>query len=117
MQTKLTLRLEQRLIRRAKAYARRTGKSVSELVADFFGRLEATPEERGPRVVAQSPAVQSLVHSGTPSASLTSKLPKNGRPRGRSSEAMDRSMSCASFGKGTSGMSMPCTSGPRRSRT
>ena len=61
MQTKLTLRLEQRLIRRAKAYARRTGKSVSELVADFFGRLEAPAEEAPPRVTAQSPAVQSLV--------------------------------------------------------
>jgi hypothetical protein len=61
MQTKLTLRLEQRLIRRAKAYARRTGKSVSELVADFFGRLEAPAGEQQARVVAQSPAVQSLV--------------------------------------------------------
>ena len=61
MQTKLTLRLEQRLIRRAKAYARRTGKSVSELVADFFSRLEAPADEATPGVVAQSPAVQSLV--------------------------------------------------------
>lgn len=61
MQTKLTLRLEQRLIRRAKAYAQRTGKSVSELVADFFGRLEAPAEDTPRPVVAQSPAVQSLV--------------------------------------------------------
>jgi uncharacterized protein DUF6364 len=61
MQTKLTLRLEQRLIRRAKAYARRTGKSVSELVADFFGRLEAPAEVPPTEGVAQSPAVQSLV--------------------------------------------------------
>lgn len=61
MRTKLTLRLEQRLIRRAKAYARRTGKSVSELVADFFGRLEAPADGTSPRVLAQSPAVQSLV--------------------------------------------------------
>jgi hypothetical protein len=61
VQTKLTLRLEQRLIRRAKAYARRTGKSVSQLVADFFGRLEAPADETAPRVAAQSPAVQSLV--------------------------------------------------------
>lgn len=61
MQTKLTLRLEQRLIRRAKAYARRTGKSVSELVADFFGRLEAPAEEAAPPIVAHSPMVQSLV--------------------------------------------------------
>lgn len=60
MQTKLTLRLEQRLIRRAKAYARRSGKSVSELVAEFFGRLESLPDD-GASSVAQSPAVQSLV--------------------------------------------------------
>ena len=61
MQTKLTLRLEQRLIRRAKVYARRTGKSVSELVADFFRRLDAPADEASQRVVVQSPAVQSLV--------------------------------------------------------
>lgn len=61
MQTKLTLRLEQRLIRRAKAYARRTGKSVSELVADFFGRLDPPAEEPTAQGVAKSPAVQSLV--------------------------------------------------------
>jgi len=61
VQTKLTLRLEQRLIRRAKAYARRTGKSVSELVADFFGRLDAPTEGAPTDVAAQSPAVQSLV--------------------------------------------------------
>ena len=36
MQTKLTLRLEERLVRRAKAYARRSGKSVSQMVADYF---------------------------------------------------------------------------------
>lgn len=39
MQTKLTLRLEADLVRRAKAYARRTGKSVSRLVADYFAHL------------------------------------------------------------------------------
>ena len=61
MQTKLTLRLEQRLIRRAKAYARRTGKSVSELVAEFFGRLDAPPAADTTEVEARSPAVRSLV--------------------------------------------------------
>jgi hypothetical protein len=39
MQAKLTLRLEERLIRRAKAHARRTGKSVSQIVADYFAFL------------------------------------------------------------------------------
>lgn len=61
MQTKLTLRLEQRLIRRAKAYARRTGKSVSALVADFFARLESPPDAAPPDTAATSPAVRSLV--------------------------------------------------------
>ena len=58
MQTKLTLRLDDRLIRRSKAYARRSGKSVSGIVADFFARLGERPE----RVTdAVPPAVQSLV--------------------------------------------------------
>jgi hypothetical protein len=61
VQTKLTLRLEQRLIRRAKAYARRAGKSVSELVADFFGRLEAPADSQVAEVTARSPAVRALV--------------------------------------------------------
>ncbi len=57
MQTKLTLRLEQRLIRRAKAYARRRGKSLSAIVADFFVGLEQPGAGAGePR----SAAVRSL---------------------------------------------------------
>ena len=59
MQTKLTLRLDARLIRRAKAYAQRTGKSVSSIVADFFARLHE-PEPRSGRVRLVSPAVRSL---------------------------------------------------------
>jgi uncharacterized protein DUF6364 len=58
MQSKLTLRLEARLIRRAKAYARKAGKSVSSIVADFFDRLEAAPESDATESV--SPAVRSL---------------------------------------------------------
>lgn len=57
MQTKLTLRLEERLIRRAKSYARQSGKSLSELVADLFSRLAApdAPPER-----ELTPAVRKL---------------------------------------------------------
>lgn len=59
MQTKLTLRLDETLVRRAKSYARRSGKSVSALVADFFALLgrpvEATAEEE------LTPTVRSLV--------------------------------------------------------
>ncbi len=55
MHTKLTLRLEEKLIQRAKSYARRSGKSVSELVADLFARLSAAekPPERELTTVVQ----------------------------------------------------------------
>jgi hypothetical protein len=46
MHTKLTLRLDERLIRKAKAHARRTGKSVSQLVANYFALLNQAPELR-----------------------------------------------------------------------
>ncbi len=40
MPTKLTLRLDETLIRRAKSHAKRRGKSVSQLVADYFTLLD-----------------------------------------------------------------------------
>jgi hypothetical protein len=39
MQTKLTLRLEDQLIEQAKSYAAQAGKSVSQVVADYFRML------------------------------------------------------------------------------
>jgi len=39
MQTKLTLRLEERLIEQAKTYAAEAGKSVSQIVAEYFKLL------------------------------------------------------------------------------
>lgn len=41
MQTKLTLRLDDELIEEAKSYAGRMGKSVSQIVADYFRVLAA----------------------------------------------------------------------------
>lgn len=41
MNTKLTLRLDDDLINRAKRYSRRSGKSVSRLVADYFALIDA----------------------------------------------------------------------------
>ncbi len=58
MQTKLTLRLEDRLIRRAKLYAQRSGKSLSEVVAELFGRLNSPDSSPEPEQL--SPAVRSL---------------------------------------------------------
>jgi len=40
MQTKLTLRLDAELIEKAKRYGKRTGRSVSQMVADYFALLE-----------------------------------------------------------------------------
>jgi hypothetical protein len=44
MQTKLTLRLEERVIVRAKAWARRRGVSLSETVATLFEKLPSASE-------------------------------------------------------------------------
>jgi hypothetical protein len=44
MQTKLTLRLEDQLIEQAKSYAAHEGKSVSQIVADYF-KLLTSPEK------------------------------------------------------------------------
>ena len=40
MQTKLTLRLDEDLIERAKRYGKRAGRSVSQMVADYFALLD-----------------------------------------------------------------------------
>lgn len=45
MQTKLTLRLDAALIDRAKAYARKSGKPVSQIVAGYFSLLDDNPEK------------------------------------------------------------------------
>jgi hypothetical protein len=39
MQTKLTLRLEEDLIEQAKLIAKQSGKSVSQMVADYFAAM------------------------------------------------------------------------------
>ncbi|MDR3221539.1 MAG: DUF6364 family protein [Candidatus Accumulibacter sp.] len=58
MNTKLTLRLEDSLIEKAKRYARQSGKSVSRLVEDYFALLPAIPaREQKP---APSPRLQAL---------------------------------------------------------
>jgi hypothetical protein len=41
MHTKLTLRLEEKVIEQAKQYARHTGKSLSQIVSEYFLLLGA----------------------------------------------------------------------------
>jgi len=57
MQTKLTLRLENQLIEQAKSYAAHAGKSVSQIVADYFKLLTV---EKGKSVSPSTPVTQSL---------------------------------------------------------
>jgi len=61
VQTKLTLRLDDELIARAKAFARERDVSLSELVADFFEQL--TDRRAVPNL---SPWTRSLVGIAAP---------------------------------------------------
>lgn len=45
MKTKLTLRMDEALIQKAKAQAKKRGKSVSQLVADYFNVLDAVEDQ------------------------------------------------------------------------
>lgn len=45
--TKLTLRLDEGLIDRAKSYAQEQDRSLSQLVADYFAHLTVTPKATG----------------------------------------------------------------------
>lgn len=57
MHTKLTLRIEEDLIERAKSYARESGKSLSQLVSDY---LELLPQPERHRKKPMTPIVRSL---------------------------------------------------------
>ncbi|PKQ29983.1 MAG: antitoxin [Actinobacteria bacterium HGW-Actinobacteria-10] len=58
MNTKLTLRLDDRLIKRAKRYSDESGKSLSRLVGDFFSLIDS--EEADTEI---TPRVRSLLGS------------------------------------------------------
>lgn len=47
MPAKLTLRLDEALIARAKIYAHTQDRSLSKLVADYFGHLTVAPAQAG----------------------------------------------------------------------
>jgi hypothetical protein len=57
METKLTLRIDEKLIHRAKMHARKSGKSVSQLVSDFFGLLDSGEAKKS---FDMTPKVKSL---------------------------------------------------------
>ena len=55
MNTKLTLRLDDKLIASAKRHSAESGKSVSKLVSDFFALIDAQDQD-----VTITPRVRSL---------------------------------------------------------
>jgi hypothetical protein len=58
MQTKLTLRLDEKLIQHAKSFASDAGKSVSQIVAEYFTILLS--KENKPAAPSSAPITQSL---------------------------------------------------------
>lgn len=54
MQTKLTLRLESELIERAKQHAKQQGKSLSQIVADYFAVFTQDKDKKSIAPVTQS---------------------------------------------------------------
>lgn len=63
MQSKLTLRLDENLIRAAKAYAQEANKSLSQIVADYFSILAAKSDESELNRNSLPPITRSLVGS------------------------------------------------------
>ena len=57
MQSKLTLRLDEGLIRRAKGIAKRRGKSLSQMVAEYFALLGSRSSKEADEL---APTVNSL---------------------------------------------------------
>lgn len=58
MQSKLTLRLEERLINSAKKYAQHNGVSLSQMVANYFSAIQSEEEKQ-----ELAPITRSLVGS------------------------------------------------------
>lgn len=56
MSTKLTLRLDEALIHRAKGYAQEQDRSVSQLVADYFANLTVKPSAPKSRIASATKA-------------------------------------------------------------
>lgn len=60
MNKKLTLRLDDRLIDRAKRYSDRSGKSISQLVSDYFALIETDEPIPGTEL---TPRVRAMIGS------------------------------------------------------
>ena len=57
MKVKLTLRMDEDLVQKAKRLSRKSGKSLSQMVADYFAAMDTDPEETD---LELTPRVKSL---------------------------------------------------------
>jgi hypothetical protein len=70
MGEKLTLRMDPRLIERAKEYARSRGKSLSALVADYFAALSNAPSSAAKTAAEQLPPLTRALRGSLRGASI-----------------------------------------------
>ena len=61
MQKKLTLRLDETLVEKAKIYAAEHGKSVSQMVAEYFQFLETGTPQPTPALGTKTRALKGLL--------------------------------------------------------
>jgi Family of unknown function (DUF6364) len=65
MHTKLTLRIDEDLIERAKAYSKTAGKSVSQLVADYLALLPQRSTGKPGRLTPNVQALRGLMRGAS----------------------------------------------------
>ena len=64
MQTKLTLRLDAKLIEHAKQYSKKTHKSLSQIVSDYFAMIDKLPAGTGKELPPITRSLQGALKGG-----------------------------------------------------
>lgn len=64
MQTKLTLRIDEKLIKKAKLYSKKSGKSVSQMVTDYFVKLTDKTEHKSIRLPPSTKRLLGILNTG-----------------------------------------------------
>lgn len=88
---KLTLRMEAELVQNAKAYAAVHGKSLSQLVADYFSELtrQSASEETLPPLTKSLKGVLSSENSVLDEESYILHMPEKNCPQNKERKASD----------------------------
>lgn len=74
MQTKLTLRMDDQLVRAAKQHARQAGCSVSQMVSDYFAAIAAAESPQSPLTPNVSRLMGALKEAGLDEADYRAHL-------------------------------------------